>query len=163
MKRTVRAGAALTTALFALVFLGAEKGKPAAKPKGEPIRAKVGVIAIVTGQGAGYGEEALGFWWTCSGERSRPPLRGAESASAVDVMIPVYDEPVNVVEPTVAAAVAMTGARHTVHLLDDGDNPAMERIAARHGARYITRAEHSGAKAGNLNHALALTGAPYVL
>ena len=59
MKRTVRAGAALTTALFALVFLGAEKGKPAAKPKAEPIRAKIGVIAIVTGQGAGYGEAII--------------------------------------------------------------------------------------------------------
>ena len=58
--------------------------------------------------------QALGFWWTCSGERCRPPLRGAESAPEVDVMIPVYDEPVNVVEPTVEAAVAMTGARHTV-------------------------------------------------
>ena len=71
--------------------------------------------------------QALGFWWTCSGERSRPPLRGAESSPGVDVMIPVYDEPVPIVEPTVAAAVAMTGARHTVHLLDDGDNPEMER------------------------------------
>jgi cellulose synthase (UDP-forming) len=107
--------------------------------------------------------QALGFWWTCSGERCRPPLRGAESAPEVDVMIPVYDEPVAIVEPTVAAAVAMTGARHTVHVLDDGDSPAMERMAARHGARYVTREEHAGAKAGNLNHALAQTDAPYVL
>jgi branched-chain amino acid transport system substrate-binding protein len=56
MKRTVRAGVALSTTLFALAFLGAGKPGPAARPKGEPIRAKIGVIAIVTGQGAGYGE-----------------------------------------------------------------------------------------------------------
>ena len=107
--------------------------------------------------------QAVGFWWTCSGERSRPPLRGAESMPRVDVMIPVYDEPVSIVEPTVSAAVAMTGARHTVHLLDDGDNPDIEAMARRHGARYVTREEHAGAKAGNLNHALALTDEPYVL
>jgi len=35
---------------------GAEKAKPAAKPKGEPIKAKIGVISIITGQGAAYGE-----------------------------------------------------------------------------------------------------------
>jgi len=56
MKRNVRAGVALSTALFALAFLGAEKAGKAAPPKGEPIRARIGVISIITGQGAGYGE-----------------------------------------------------------------------------------------------------------
>ena len=36
--------------------MGAEKAKPAAKPAAEPIRAKIGVISIITGQGAAYGE-----------------------------------------------------------------------------------------------------------
>jgi len=56
MERNVRAVAGIVSVLFALVFLGAEKARPAAKPKGEPVRAKIGVIAIVTGPGAGYGE-----------------------------------------------------------------------------------------------------------
>ncbi|RJP23276.1 MAG: branched-chain amino acid ABC transporter substrate-binding protein [Deltaproteobacteria bacterium] len=56
MKRNPHAVAAVTCALFALAFMGAEKAKPAAKPKAEPIRAKIGVISIITGQGAGYGE-----------------------------------------------------------------------------------------------------------
>jgi len=56
MERNVRAVAGVVSVLFALVFLGAEKARPAAKPKGEPVRAKIGVIAIVTGPGAGYGE-----------------------------------------------------------------------------------------------------------
>jgi branched-chain amino acid transport system substrate-binding protein len=56
MKKHLHALAVLSSALFALVFLGAEKAKPTAKPKGEPLRAKIGVIAIVTGPGAGYGE-----------------------------------------------------------------------------------------------------------
>jgi len=50
MKRNVRLFAVVACALFAFVFMGAEK------PKGEPIRAKIGVISIITGQGAAYGE-----------------------------------------------------------------------------------------------------------
>jgi len=56
MKRNVRLCAGVACALFAFVFMGAEKAKPAAKPKGEPIKAKIGVISIITGQGAAYGE-----------------------------------------------------------------------------------------------------------
>jgi branched-chain amino acid transport system substrate-binding protein len=56
MERTVRLFAVVSCALFAFVFLGAEKGKDPAKPKGAPIRAKIGVISIITGAGAAYGE-----------------------------------------------------------------------------------------------------------
>jgi branched-chain amino acid transport system substrate-binding protein len=56
MKRNLRLFAVVACVLFAFVFMGAEKaGKPAA-PKGEPIKAKIGVISIITGQGAAYGE-----------------------------------------------------------------------------------------------------------
>jgi branched-chain amino acid transport system substrate-binding protein len=56
MKRNVRLFAVVACSLFAFVFLGAENAKKAAQPKGEPIRAKIGVISIITGQGAAYGE-----------------------------------------------------------------------------------------------------------
>ena len=56
MKRKERLFAVLACALFAFVFMGAEKANKAAKPKGEPIRAKIGVISIITGAGASYGE-----------------------------------------------------------------------------------------------------------
>lgn len=56
MKRNVRMLSVLVSLLFALVFMGAQKAKTAAKPKGEPIHAKIGVISIITGQGAAYGE-----------------------------------------------------------------------------------------------------------
>jgi cellulose synthase (UDP-forming) len=107
--------------------------------------------------------QALGFWWTCA--RERPWRRGAwhDLPPAVDVFVPVYDEPVAVVEPTVRAARAMTGADVTVHVLDDGDSDEMQAMAARTGAGYIRRAGHEGAKAGNINHALAGTDAPFVI
>jgi cellulose synthase (UDP-forming) len=108
--------------------------------------------------------QAFGFWWTCSTQRGRPPLARLDGGEPpeVDVFVPTYDEPAEVVEPTIAAATRLRGARVTVHLLDDGDRAEMAALAARHGARYVTRAEHVGAKAGNINHALALTSAPYV-
>jgi branched-chain amino acid transport system substrate-binding protein len=56
MKRNVRLFAVIACALFAFAFMGAEKARKPAAPKGEPIRAKIGVISIITGQGAAYGE-----------------------------------------------------------------------------------------------------------
>lgn len=56
MKRNMRLFSVVACALFAFVFMGAEKAKTSAKPKGEPIRAKIGVISIITGAGAAYGE-----------------------------------------------------------------------------------------------------------
>ena len=109
--------------------------------------------------------QAVGFWWTCARERSRAPvaLHGAREAPLVDVMVPVYDEPVDVVEPTIAAAVRMRGARVRVWLLDDGANDAMRALAARRGAGYVRRRHRHGAKAGNLNHALRHCDAPFAV
>jgi cellulose synthase (UDP-forming) len=50
-----------------------------------------------------------------------------------------------------------------VALLDDGNRDSMAALARRHGARYVRRTVHSGAKAGNINHALGLTDSPFVL
>jgi cellulose synthase (UDP-forming) len=112
--------------------------------------------------------QAVGFWWTCALPRRRalrPPLPrpdpGAERP-VVDVFIPTYNEPAAIVEPTVAAATRLRGARVRVFLLDDGNRKEMEHLAARWGARYVRRSIHSGAKAGNINHALGITSAPYV-
>jgi cellulose synthase (UDP-forming) len=106
--------------------------------------------------------QAAGFWWTCADERSRRGAVRPAHLVDVDVLVPVYNEPVDVVEPTIAAAVRMRGARVRVALLDDGDSPQMEALAARYRAAYVRRVTRTGAKAGNLNHALRLTSAPAV-
>jgi len=56
MKRNVRLFSVVACALFAFVFMGAEKARKAAQPKAAPVQAKIGVISIITGQGAAYGE-----------------------------------------------------------------------------------------------------------
>ena len=95
------------------------------------------------------------FFSEIEGRRSPPP--------PVDVVVPVYDEPVSVVEPTVRAASRMTGADVRVHVLDDGDSDEMAAMADRLDAGYLRRDDHYGAKAGNINHALAHTDAPFVV
>ena len=60
MSRTIRFLCLTSMLMSALVFMGAardtHKGSPPSRQKGPPIHAKIGVISIITGQGAGYGE-----------------------------------------------------------------------------------------------------------
>jgi cellulose synthase (UDP-forming) len=107
---------------------------------------------------------ASGVWWKVTRSRESDPSAGLGSglAAEVDVLIPVYDEPVEIVEPTVRAAGAMRGARVKVHVLDDGRRDEIQAMAIRRGAGYIRRGHREGAKAGNLNAALEHTTAPFV-
>jgi cellulose synthase (UDP-forming) len=124
--------------------------------------ANLGLYALLVGAEAFNLLQGAGFWWTLSRlGRPRPIARGPADAP-VDVLIPTYDEPVEIVEPTVAAARRIRGADVRVHLLDDGGRPEMEAMARRHGAGYLARAGSEGAKAGNVNEALGHTDAPYV-
>jgi cellulose synthase (UDP-forming) len=113
--------------------------------------------------------QAVGFWWTVSRgpSRSQPSDAGGDDDGDlhvdVDVMIPVYNEPLDVVELTIAAATRLPGARVRVAVLDDGRRAELARIAERYGARYLRRGVNTGAKAGNLNHALARTDAEFVV
>ncbi len=105
--------------------------------------------------------QAFGFWWTCANERVREP-RAPSQRYAVDVFVPVYKEPVDIVDLTVAAAAGLRDAEVRVWILDDGNDDDMRDLAERHGVGYIRREEHTGAKAGNINHALGLTNAPFI-
>jgi cellulose synthase (UDP-forming) len=106
--------------------------------------------------------QAAGFWWTISRARERRPLPPMADPPPVDVLIPVYNEEPTVVEHTLAAACRLDYPNVSVFLCDDGDSDEMATLAARYGAGYLRRADHRGAKAGNLNNALRRTNAPLV-
>lgn len=91
--------------------------------------------------------------WNIDG-RPAPAIETATELR-VAVLIPTYNEPVEVLAPTIAAAVALAPA-HETWVLDDGDRAWVAEICASFGARYVSRTEHGHAKAGNLNHALRL-------
>ncbi|HEX5466630.1 MAG TPA: glycosyltransferase [Candidatus Limnocylindrales bacterium] len=100
--------------------------------------------------------------WSMDGS-SRPPLfrRHSGPAPRIAVLIPTYNEPQEVLLPTIAAAVALTPA-HETWVLDDGRRPEIRRLAESLGARYLDRPDNRHAKAGNLNHALDVVEADIV-
>ena len=77
----------------------------------------------------------------------------------VDVYIPTYNEPLDVVRDTVLAAQCIDYPRDkmNIYLLDDGKRREFAVFAADVGVGYITRNDNNHAKAGNLNHAMKLT------
>ena len=107
--------------------------------------------------------QAVGFWWTASVDRPSRAAPRLGRTPEVDVLVPVYGEPLEVVEPTLTRAASMEGARVRVHLLDDGGDDAMKALARRVGAVYHRRAGNEGAKAGNINAALDRTTAEFVV
>lgn len=79
--------------------------------------------------------------------------RPATVHRSVDVLVPTYDEPVEVLRATLLGCQAIQHP-HTTWLLDDGRRPEMKALADELGVRYLTRPDNVHAKAGNINHAL---------
>ncbi|MET3922740.1 cellulose synthase (UDP-forming) [Arthrobacter sp. UYEF20] len=86
------------------------------------------------------------------------PVTEAPNGMRVAVLIPTYNEPIEVLTPTVAAACELA-PDHETWVLDDGGRPWVEQMCAAYGARYVRRDRHDHAKAGNMNHALDLMAA----
>ncbi len=97
----------------------------------------------------------LGYFQTIELVERQPPP--ATRRPDVDIFIPTYNEPVDVVRRTVIGALAIDYPASQVYVLDDGRRPEVREMAESLGAAYLTRPDNSHAKAGNLNHALALT------
>ncbi|HEY1688983.1 MAG TPA: glycosyltransferase family 2 protein [Solirubrobacteraceae bacterium] len=89
------------------------------------------------------------------------PLRPAKEPT-IDVYICTYDEPLHVLEATLAGCCLLSHP-HITYVLDDGCREDVRRLAETWEARYITRPENSHAKAGNINHALTRTEGDLVL
>ncbi|WP_458096940.1 UDP-forming cellulose synthase catalytic subunit [Roseomonas sp. WA12] len=97
--------------------------------------------------------------------RPAPLPEDPEEWPTVDVFIPTYNEPLDVVKPTIFAALAMDWPRHKMNvvLLDDGRRENFRAFCEQVGCGYMIRPDNKGAKAGNINHALSRTDAEYVL
>lgn len=108
-------------------------------------------------------------------ERPFPEQVPIDELPTVDILIPSYNEPIDMLSITLAAALNMIYPTHlrTVVLCDDGgtdqrcnsDNPELaeksqkrraelQALCAELGAKYSTRARNEHAKAGNMSAAL---------
>lgn len=90
--------------------------------------------------------------------RAAPPSQLPE----VDVYIPTYNEPMDVLEKTITGALCLDYPHFQVWVLDDGRRPWLKEFCRDKGVGYLTRPDNAHAKAGNINHALTRTDAPFV-
>ena len=74
----------------------------------------------------------------------------------VDILIPTYNEPMDVLEKTIYGAMGIDYPSFKVWVLDDGDRDWLKQFCKDNSVGYITRSEHDYAKAGNINHALSI-------
>jgi cellulose synthase (UDP-forming) len=82
----------------------------------------------------------------------------------IDVLIPTYDEPLDVVRFTALGALNMDWPADKLHvyILDDGRRKEFEQFAFEAGIGYRTRPDNKYAKAGNINTALQTMSSPLV-
>ncbi len=84
----------------------------------------------------------------------------------VDVFIATYSEDTELLHKTIHGCLRMKYPDQDkvhIYLCDDGRRPEMRALAERMGVNYLDREDHKGAKAGNLNNALAHSNSPYVV
>lgn len=108
----------------------------------------------------------IGYFQTAWPLQRKPVPMPADMASwpSVDVFVPTYNEPLEVVKQTVFSAMGLDWPvdRLRVYVLDDGKRDEFRDFCAELGVGYITRDNNAHAKAGNINEALKVTEGEYV-
>ena len=122
--------------------------------------AKIFFYAFLTAEGLSFLESLLFYFiaWNPTRYRRPEPIEGR----TVDVFIPTYNEPVELLRETVLCAVNMKYP-HKTYVLDDGQRDAVRELAAEFNCGYIARGDRSHAKAGNLNNALSQTDGEFIV
>lgn len=116
--------------------------------------------------------------------RAAPQIAGREDLPTVDIFVPTYNEDIELLAGTLAAArsVIYPPEKLTVYLLDDGGTEAkraqkdpekalealrrheqLKALCEAMGAVYSTRAKNDHAKAGNLNAGLKVSSGELVV
>jgi cellulose synthase (UDP-forming) len=97
--------------------------------------------------------------WSLTAREPRPSRPGARVA----VLIPTYNEPADILRPTILGALGLRyRPQPEVWVLDDGGRDWVAGMCRDLGVRYLSRpAPREHAKAGNLNYALPRVDADY--
>ncbi|MDX1206692.1 glycosyltransferase [Sinorhizobium medicae] len=83
---------------------------------------------------------------------------------AVDVFIPTYNEPLDVLERTIVGALALDHPKDKlkVYVLDDGRRDWLKTFCEGRGAIHVTRSDNAHAKAGNMNNGLLASSGDFI-
>lgn len=86
-----------------------------------------------------------------------------EIKPTVDVLIPVANEPIEIIEDTLRNAVQMQYS-HNTYVLDDGHSNNIRLLTENYGAIYISRPKENKkhAKSGNLNYGLKFCSGEFI-
>ncbi len=124
------------------------------------------IMSLVFAEGYAFIILFLGFFQTIWPLRRAPmPLPdNPEEWPHIDVLVPTYNEPLEVVRYTALGALNIDWPTDKLHvyILDDGRRKEFEDFAFEAGVGYKIRPDNFHAKAGNINTALKSLDSPYV-
>src|SRR5579863_311167 len=124
------------------------------------------ILSLIAAEAYAFCILFLGYFQTIWPLR-RAPVALPENTDEwphVDVLIPTYNEPLDVVRYTALGALNIDWPADKLHvyILDDGRRKEFEQFAFEAGLGYRIRNDNKHAKAGNINTALKSMTAPYV-
>ena len=96
------------------------------------------------------------------GHEARLRALSPNQLPSVDVYIPTYNEPFDVLEKTITGALCLDYPNARLWVLDDGRRPWLKAFCESKGIGYLARPDNAHAKAGNINHALTKTDGEFV-
>jgi cellulose synthase (UDP-forming) len=101
---------------------------------------------------------------TAEADRHERRLRAlpSDALPSVDVFVPTYNEPIEILEKTITGALCLDYANVMLWVLDDGRRPWLRDYCEAKGVGYLTRPNNAHGKAGNVNHALQMTTGEFV-
>jgi len=88
-----------------------------------------------------------------------------EELPSVDVIISTYNEPLHILSRTILASSRIDYPKDklNVYVGDDGSRKDVKDFCEKVGVHYVSREDHSHAKAGNINNVLANSQGEYIL
>jgi cellulose synthase (UDP-forming) len=86
-----------------------------------------------------------------------------QAQGSVDIFLTIVNEPLELFEKTLRAAMAVDYLKKSVYVLDDGGNRETLKLCQKYGAIYLARQDKGYNKAGNLNFGLQQSTGDYIL
>lgn len=134
-------------------------------PKGEGVFSLICAIILLIVEIMGMIEMFVHYRGMSVIEYPEKPKIDEDLYPDIDVFIATYNEPIDLIKKTVNGCKNMEYPdldKVHIYICDDGNREEMRILAEKMGVNYITREDRSGAKAGNLNNAMANSSSPLI-